>query len=63
VLGDVRGMGLLQGIELVRDQRSKEPFPVEAGVAFRFARACIDAVRWCTRAREARTGCWATTPW
>jgi adenosylmethionine-8-amino-7-oxononanoate aminotransferase len=42
ILGDVRGLGLLQGIELVRDQRTREPFPVEAGVAFAFARACID---------------------
>jgi adenosylmethionine-8-amino-7-oxononanoate aminotransferase len=43
ILGDVRGMGLLQGVELVRDQWSREPFPVEAGVASRFARACIAA--------------------
>src|ERR1700687_4470021 len=43
VLGDVRGMGLLQGVELVRDQRTRKPFPVEAGVAYAFARACIDA--------------------
>ena len=43
VLGDVRGMGLLQGLELVRDEWSREPFPAEAGVAFKFARACIAA--------------------
>lgn len=41
ILGDVRGMGLLQGVELVRNQQTREPFPVEAGVASRFARACI----------------------
>ena len=30
------------GVELVRDQTTREPFPIEEGVAFRFARACID---------------------
>jgi adenosylmethionine-8-amino-7-oxononanoate aminotransferase len=43
ILGDVRGVGLLQGIELVSDQRTRAPFPAEAGVAFAFGRACIEA--------------------
>jgi adenosylmethionine-8-amino-7-oxononanoate aminotransferase len=42
ILGDARGLGLLLGLELVCDRATREPFPVEAGVAFRFARACID---------------------
>jgi adenosylmethionine-8-amino-7-oxononanoate aminotransferase len=41
ILGDVRGLGLMLGVELVRDGATKEPFPVEAGRAFEFARACI----------------------
>jgi len=42
ILGDVRGLGLLLGVELVQDQATREPFPLEAGMALRFGRACIE---------------------
>jgi adenosylmethionine-8-amino-7-oxononanoate aminotransferase len=42
ILGDARGLGLLLGVELVADRVTREAFPVEAGLAFRFASACMD---------------------
>jgi adenosylmethionine-8-amino-7-oxononanoate aminotransferase len=42
ILGDVRGLGMMLGIELVQDKQSKQPFPVEAGMAHKLGRACID---------------------
>jgi adenosylmethionine-8-amino-7-oxononanoate aminotransferase len=42
ILGDARGLGLLVGVELVHDQATREPFRVEAGIAFRFGQACIE---------------------
>jgi adenosylmethionine-8-amino-7-oxononanoate aminotransferase len=37
VVGDIRGMGLLLGIELVRDAKTREPFPSDARIAARLA--------------------------
>lgn len=41
LVGEIRGMGLLAGIELVADRRTKAPFPVEMGVGRRVAQAAF----------------------
>jgi adenosylmethionine-8-amino-7-oxononanoate aminotransferase len=37
IIGDVRGMGLMVGIEFVRNRDTKEPFPAQAAVAKRIS--------------------------
>jgi adenosylmethionine-8-amino-7-oxononanoate aminotransferase len=42
-VGDVRGLGLLAGIEFVADKATKAPFPRERRFAERFVAAALDA--------------------
>ena len=42
IVGDVRGIGLLRGIELVADKATRRPFPRARRVAARIAQACAD---------------------
>jgi adenosylmethionine-8-amino-7-oxononanoate aminotransferase len=40
-VGDVRGMGLLWGVEFVADKKTKAPFPPEKNFAGQVGRACL----------------------
>ncbi|MEX0716383.1 MAG: aspartate aminotransferase family protein [Planctomycetaceae bacterium] len=42
VIGDIRGRGLLQGIEFVRDPRTKEPFPDAEQFGVRVGRRALE---------------------
>jgi adenosylmethionine-8-amino-7-oxononanoate aminotransferase len=42
VVGDVRSMGLLGGVELVADTVTRQPFPASAGIAARATRLALD---------------------
>lgn len=39
IVGDVRGIGLLWGVEIVRDRATKAPFPAEADIAGKLTHA------------------------
>jgi hypothetical protein len=41
-VGDIRGMGLLIGIEFVREKASREPFPPSQNIAERIRQAVIE---------------------
>lgn len=43
IVGDIRGIGLLAGIEFVRDQQSREPFPPDARIAMRIQEDALGA--------------------
>jgi adenosylmethionine-8-amino-7-oxononanoate aminotransferase len=41
-VGQVRGLGLLQGVEFVKNKASREPFPKEAGIAEKIRLAALE---------------------
>jgi adenosylmethionine-8-amino-7-oxononanoate aminotransferase len=43
IVGDVRGLGLLWAVELVRDTKTREPFPPDARIAARVAEDAIES--------------------
>jgi adenosylmethionine-8-amino-7-oxononanoate aminotransferase len=42
VIGDIRGTGLFQGIEFVRDPAAKEPFPADVAFGVRVGRRALE---------------------
>jgi adenosylmethionine-8-amino-7-oxononanoate aminotransferase len=41
-VGDIRGLGLLQGIEFVKDKTTREPFPREDNIAEKIRQAALE---------------------
>jgi adenosylmethionine-8-amino-7-oxononanoate aminotransferase len=41
-VGQVRGLGLLQGVEFVKNKATREPFPKEAGIAEKIRQAALE---------------------
>jgi adenosylmethionine-8-amino-7-oxononanoate aminotransferase len=41
-VGDIRSMGLLLGVEFVKDKTTREPFPREQSIADKIRQACSD---------------------
>jgi adenosylmethionine-8-amino-7-oxononanoate aminotransferase len=41
-VGDIRGRGLLLGIEFVKDKTTREPFPKEQNIAEKIRQACLE---------------------
>lgn len=41
-VGQVRGLGLLQAVEFVKDKTTREPFPKEAGIAEKIRQAALE---------------------
>jgi adenosylmethionine-8-amino-7-oxononanoate aminotransferase len=41
IIGDIRGKGLLQGVEFVQDWATKKPFPPEVGIGVRIGRRAL----------------------
>lgn len=42
IIGDARGLGLLRGLEFVKDRETKEPFPLAAGTTSRILKKAFD---------------------
>jgi adenosylmethionine-8-amino-7-oxononanoate aminotransferase len=41
-VGDIRGLGLLQGVEFVKDKTTREPFPKEDNIAEKIRQAALE---------------------